>query len=270
MKNNHDEQFLEQAQILSTPDYSPSGFEGPRQVVRVVNPLQEAGGRADEEHVHIESIRAQGVDVIPELPKVYAAAFQDLDQKEPGKWSIAQGESSLWLKDGFLEAGSGYSLELHRAIPVPDKDVPLAEILEFKRKRGDELELLRAKIDGFLSFIEAADDKATALATSIKEIDKACSEAIRVSHEWQFPVRLTNFKPQFEARPFASIGAFLSAWAAGRAAHLDMTTALLGGFGAAALASGSFLKLTADPGWRGLRPRPGPFRYVADYHTEVF
>lgn len=197
-------------------------------------------------------------------------AFQVLDREEPGIWSLAQGEKSLFVKNGLLDAGGGYELALHRALPVPDKDVPLSEILEFKRRRSDEMKMLRVKIDEFLSIIEYSDDKSVAVSLAVQDIDNACSDAIRVSREWKFPVRLSNLRLSFEARPFVSIGTFLTTLTAAQALHLNSTTALLAALGASATASGSFLKLSADLGWRGLRPRRGPFRYVADYHNEIF
>ena len=55
-------------------------------------------------------------------------AFQLLDEAEPGTWSIATGERSISFVDDELREGRGALVTLHRAIPVPDKDVPLAEV----------------------------------------------------------------------------------------------------------------------------------------------
>ena len=62
----------------------------------------------------------------------YMRAFSDLENKEPGIWSLSQGEKSLFINSAAnLIDHSGLSLELIRAIPVPAADVPLNEILEF-------------------------------------------------------------------------------------------------------------------------------------------
>ncbi|WP_028222193.1 DUF6236 family protein, partial [Paraburkholderia oxyphila] len=108
--SNQDEQFLEAAGILNRPDYTIWG-DGATGI-------------------------AQG----------QVTAFNDFDSREPGMWALAQGENSFVWKDGFLEDGAGALVELHRAIPIPCHDVPLAEILEFKEKRRDELLLLRAQL----------------------------------------------------------------------------------------------------------------------------
>jgi len=112
-----DEEFLEQAGVLTRPNYTFSG------------------------------------DVAQGLAKTQIQAFADLDAREPGRWSLAQGENSFFLHDNLLEPDAGALLELQRAIPIPDKDVPLNEVLEFKRRRNDELQRLRAEIDGFMAAI---------------------------------------------------------------------------------------------------------------------
>lgn len=159
-------------------------------------------------------------------------------------------------------------LELHRAIPIPDKDVPLAEVLEFKRRRHDELWSLRAELDAFVAAIGAADDKAAELMKHIDLVDQACANAIRVGAEWQFPVRLTNFKSTFEFRPFQTLAGAL---AGSQLAALTATQFALSLATGAALATAPALKLSFDGfEWRGLQPRLNAYRYVYQFHRELF
>ena len=62
-----DEQFLEQAGVLTRPSFT---FYG---------------------------------DVSHGMAMTQIAAFRDYDRKEPGKWALAQGENSFLLKRGALE-----------------------------------------------------------------------------------------------------------------------------------------------------------------------
>ena len=227
-----DEQFLENVGILYRPSYT---FEG---------------------------------DLAQGMAMTQLSAFREYDQKEPGKWSIAQGENSFLLKHGDLEEGKGALIELHRAIPVPDQDVPLSEI--FKQKRHDELQLLRTEIDTLFTVLEAADDKSAALNECLGKIDAACTDAIRVEKEWQFPIRLSNLKASFELRPFVTLAGGMAAFASGQTLGLPATTSLLAGLGGAAAATAPALKVAGDFGWRGLRPTQGPYRYVSEYHNELF
>ena len=139
--------------------------------------------------------------MVQTIVRMQIQAFADFDAREPGQWSLAQGQNSFFLHDKLLVPDAGALLELQRAIPIPDKDVPLNEVLEFKRRRNDELQRLRAELDGFIAAINKAEDKETELQKHIATIDAACADALRVSHEWQFPVRLTNLKASVELRP---------------------------------------------------------------------
>lgn len=196
-------------------------------------------------------------------------AFQDLDAKEPGQWCLAQGKNSLLIKGGQLIESTSPLLELHQAIPVPDKDVPLEEVLDFKRRRHDELWALRGEIDAFVAAINAAEDKGDELSRHIRRVDEACASAIRVGAEWQFPIQLANFKSSYELRPFHTlIGALTGALAT---TSLTATAEILSTVAGAAIATAPALKLSFDGfDWKGLRPRQGPYRYVYHFHKEVF
>jgi Family of unknown function (DUF6236) len=54
-----------------------------------------------------------------------ALAYRRLEEASPGGWAIAQGENSMLIKHGAIQEGRGAYVELIRAIPVPDKEVPL-------------------------------------------------------------------------------------------------------------------------------------------------
>jgi hypothetical protein len=215
---------------------------------------------------HVTLIGSFGVEAVV---FAQAQALRDLDEKNPGTWAIAQGENSLLVKNGTLTDKGGLALELYRAVPVPDKDVPLNEILEFRLKRYDELQALRNEIDRLVSEINASEDPKATIEDVLYRIDRECSAAIRVCSEWQFPVRLSSLKTSFDLKPFAMVrdglGAYVGATALGTTAVL--TAALVGAAAAAATVS---LKITPDFGWRGLKDRSSPYRYVSRFHKELF
>jgi hypothetical protein len=196
------------------------------------------------------------------MAMTHVQAFMDLDAREPGLWSLAQGENSLLLRDQILEPDAGAFLELTRAIPVPDKDVPLNEVLEFKQRRVDELRRLRTELDTFITAVNQAEDKEAELQTHIATVDAACADVLRVSGEWHFPVRLTNFKASVELHPIVTAMAGVAAYGLGKASGLTASASILAGISAAAVVTAPALKLGADFGWRGLKRRLGPYRYV--------
>lgn len=223
--NNPDEQFLEINGTLRRPEFTNHG-DG-----------------------------AQG------LVKSQVNTFLDLDRREPGVWSLSQGENSFLIKDKILQEGNGVFVELHRAIPVPDKDVPLNDVLEFRTKRYSELAALRAELDDFV--LKVNDAGHADLTDCIFRVDAACADALKAGKEWRFPVRFSNMKASLDLRPFSSIAAGIVGWSAGATYNMPLATSLL--FGAAA----SF-KIGGDFGFQQIRPRQGPYRYMADFHQQLF
>jgi len=98
-------------------------------------------------------------------------------------------------------------------------------------------------------------------------VDKACVDALKISSEWQFPVRLSNQKATFDLKPFEVIAAGASAYFG--AAAMGFSQAALAALGASALAAKSSWKISGDIGWRGLKRRLGPFAYVARIGSEL-
>ena len=220
-----DEQFLETAGVLSRPDYTCSG---------------------------------KVADIIP---KTQIQAFQDLESKEPGVWAMAQGEGSLVWKEGFAEEGNGTTLELHRAIPIPHHDVPLAEILEFKLRRRTELITLRHHIESFVAEIQSSPDRSAALDRRLKEIDTACADLLLLGKQWQFPVYLSNLKASFSLNPLTFLPFVEGTWKLAEPYGLTAAAA------AAAAAGGiSTLRVNADYGFRSPKRPQSPYRYA--YHID--
>lgn len=230
-----DEQFLEQVGFLSRPDYTVDG------------------------------------NVARGIALGQIAAFEDLDKKEPDVWSLAQGENSFLLRSGFLIEAGNAQLKLTNAIPVPNRDVPLAEVLEFKARRNDELQLLRSGIDDLVKHLEASEDAESEMEALVSKVDNACADAIRVGSEWQFPVRLINHQTSYKLRPFEILGRGLVGALAPQSLGLSSSYEILAGLAGAALAIAPAMELTFDGfGWRGLRPSPQPFRYVYSFNRELF
>jgi Family of unknown function (DUF6236) len=226
--SNDDELFLERSNVLSRPNYTFNG-DG-----------------------------AQGI------LKGQIQAFQDMELIEPGAWALAQGENSLFVKNHFLEEGKGSLIQLIRAIPIPTQDVPLNEILEFKLRRRDELNLLRSEMDLFVAEIEIAEDKVAALKKSVAAVDKACANILQLGKEWQFPVYLSNLKVSLSLSPGKLLPAVGVGWKLGEPYGLHAASAV------AALAGAvSTLEIKADYGVRSIRRPLTPYRYAYQIHHEL-
>lgn len=200
------------------------------------------------------------------LVELQEQAFIDLDGAHPGCWSISQGENSILARHGKLLKEQGISLELMSAIPVPDKDVPLNEILEFRLKRYDELLALRGEIETLVARINSSDDPKSEIRSCVSEIDRKCEAAIRVCSEWKFPVRISNLKSSFNIKPFGALRDAAVAYPLVEILGMS-TTALALAIGAHAASS---IEIKGDFGWSGLKDRTNPYRYVSHYHKELF
>ena len=61
-------------------------------------------------------------------------AFRNNEKQEQGKWSLAQLSTNQFYTNTLPE--TGVEFELLNCLPVPQSDVPLNDILEFKQKRN--------------------------------------------------------------------------------------------------------------------------------------
>lgn len=194
-------------------------------------------------------------------------AFNDLNAREPGAWSLAHGENSFQWKDGFLEEDTGTLVELHRAIPIPKHDVPLPEILEFRHRRRAELLLLRHEMDSFVAEIEKAGDKEDALKHRLGELDKACADLLKVGKEWRFPVNLSDFKASFSFNLAKAVRDGAGAWLAATQAGVPMELATVAAV--AGVAGAADVTVKGDLGLRAMRRPMSPYKYAYRIQQEL-
>ncbi len=223
-----DETFLESAGILTRPEYTIWG------------------------------------DAAQIIARGQIQAYQNLENSEPGVWALAQGENSFIWKDGLVDEGKGALIELHHAIPIPTNDVPLAEILEFKQVRRDELLLLRHQLESFVAEIEGSEDKPQALQKRVAEIDQACANLILVGKEWQFPVYLSNIKASISLSPLKFLPAVGLGWKLGEPFGLPAAAAAAGLAGVV-----SIIDIKSDFGLRSAKRPMSPYRYAYQIHQEL-
>lgn len=189
--------------------------------------------------------------------EAHIGVFRLLDEKEPGVWSVATGERALSFPESDLIVGRGALVQLHRAIPVPDKDVPLQDILEFREQRKAELHALRYHLEAVYQRVLAAGDGALSINSELEALQAAIVADIRVSKETGFKFRPASLNASLNLIKGATVAA--TAFALG----LPTVSALLAGAGAA-INIGPGTALT----WG--KPTGTPFSYVSAYHREVF
>lgn len=202
-----------------------------------------------------------GGDAAIAFLKAHLASFDFLDRKEPGRWSLARGENSISFSEQQMEAQRGLLLQFYDAIPIPDKEVPLEAVLEFRARRQSELLSLRYHIDKIYQEVLASPDKELAAVSSLATFDKSLSDHIKASREAPFKLRLSGLDIKFD---WKSVGIGVASHTAATTAGLPLASALLIAGGTTAL---SMLSVTA--GIKGRERSNSPFEYVARFSKEL-
>jgi hypothetical protein len=189
--------------------------------------------------------------------QAHLAAFKELDKKEPGVWSLATGENAISFSESELEPARGVLVSLHRAVPVPDKDVPLEDILSFRTKRRDELIALRHHLEDIYQRVIVAGDGELALTTEIERLEIAINNHLKACRETGLKFKLADIDASLNL--LGPLGAATIAYALGLPALASLAA------GAAAA-----LKLSVGPSLKRREAISTPFKYVSSYHHEVF
>ncbi|WP_447018668.1 DUF6236 family protein [Shewanella algae] len=119
------------------------------------------------------------------------AAFQKLTMRDESKWSLASEVKSLGMSSPSQHAHSTLCLHLVDSIQVFTGDVPLAEILEFKQRRHDELIEFRDSIDELVEQTIFTADTSEAIKRQIRKVERDLNEVNRVMSESRYPTLKT-------------------------------------------------------------------------------
>lgn len=120
------------------------------------------------------------------------AAFDKHNKLEPGAWSLAQSaDEPLFIN---AQSSPAIEYELWNALPVPQHDVPLNEILEFKAKRRDELLALRVYLDEMHEAVISSADIPRAKNTQLTKLELALKDVDRVLGEHGISKLMTSLR----------------------------------------------------------------------------
>ncbi|GKR03721.1 MULTISPECIES: DUF6236 family protein [Aeromonas] len=152
------------------------------------------------------------------------AALAENQQKEPGVWTIAQLSQKPFYTKSF--ATTGIEFELYDVLPIPAVDTPFDEILEFKRKRSDELSAFRCYIDEIIENIIASKDIPRAKNVQVARLELAIKDIDRVLNESTFKRTTGNLRSVINSDFSGIVGAGLGA--AGIASLIPMPPLIAG------------------------------------------
>lgn len=184
-------------------------------------------------------------------------AFQELVEDTDVLWSYFQNSSTVSVPSGTGSSGRSLLFEIYNALPVPDPDTPIDNILSFKDNRKSELLSLRYEIDSAYQKISNATDIEYAKSMELSKLKSALLDLEKVANE-TFLHKLRN-SLKFEIN-LVGIATPIAALA------LDAPIVI-----GAAIGIGSCFKLDCSNVILGPRlpDRLTPYQYLLDVQTKL-
>lgn len=250
--SNTDEEFLEAEGLLTRPRpvrfNDDAGVGNMQALMRITDSFDITIGMSQAKH-----FAQQHVD-----------EYLALERDEPGQWTMSQGEGSFLMKNPNFVEGRGQLVTLARAIPLPDQDYPLQDLLEFKHKRSDEIVALTHELDKFFSQIANAKDADFEMSRLLRVVDKQCSDMIKAAKESKRRFHLGDLSFSLSLDSIESAVNRAIAWeAAGlTATGLPLVGSALGGVA-------SLVSFSRGIGAHNLVTRESPFRVVGSLHKDL-
>jgi Family of unknown function (DUF6236) len=193
--------------------------------------------------------------------RAHLDAFKALDRAQSGSWSLSRDTNSISFEQGELEKDRGVLVSLFGSLPVPDQTVSLYEILEFKRKRRDELLGLRVELESLYSAIISSSDSEMALRTAQLRLEKALADHLKVAKEFPITWRFTDLKAKLNLTNGAVMG--LLGYLVGQTITMPSLIAVVG----AALGT---IQVELSGGLKWKSNSKTPYEYITSYHKELF
>jgi hypothetical protein len=179
-------------------------------VIHIAPSIDESFLRECKVLTNTEILYTQMNDVGGLMLDCHSKAYEQKMKNKGEHWSRGFSGTN-WIPVNEPDANSNLiEMSLYDSLPCPSDDVPLADILEFKLRRQDELEALRARLDETYEGIAVASDVPRAMSAALTRLSQAINE-LNVVVDESFTSRLiSGFKVQID--PMA-IGGFASAGA---------------------------------------------------------
>lgn len=142
------------------------------------------------------------------LIRGYEQCFRHYESLNSGSWAVAQGPDALDLGEKFFAETRGAGFDLYSAVPVPEADVPLHDVLEFKHLRRDECIAFNDAVDTFFDSWVTSHDQAHQLTLAKRRIETACADLVKVARESKKPFKLSNWQVRHSFDVMTGYGAY--------------------------------------------------------------
>lgn len=194
----------------------------------------------------------------------FLSTFRERDNSQPGHWSLARGERSISFDTSEMEQGRGILFNLHKAIPVPSKDVPFQDILEFRTKRRAELLSLRFHLEDIYQRVRSAPDSDLSQISELSKLDLALAEYLKVVHESRIPSVRASLSVNIDIKDLI-VGSLV----AERTLNYGLGEVAAGLSAMTATALSANASFTLGSGLKKRAPS-SPFQYVSSIEDQLF
>ena len=208
----------------------------------------------------------------PDIASMYSddqTKFLDIKRREdPGSdWRMNIIGNSFRLSEKNGELKRSFRVELLRMLPVPESNIHIQDILDFKLKRRDELKAFSNYLDELYLEVASSGDFNLSRAKAFSKLQQSISDLEKLNAEgWRSPIRFDT-SALFEANNgdlIAGASALYSIWEAHQG---NLTGAISAGI--VAVIGQGFARL--KPCIQSVRRKPGEnIAYLSSAHKESF
>lgn len=119
---------------------------------------------------------------------------------EKGCWSLAQEGSKLFFNQNEAIKKSNIQMNLHECLPVPNKDVSLDDILNFKERRSDEFLAFHGMMDELYLEVGDSSDPLRAELKNIEKLQRSITELHQIMDESKMKRLLGSVKIEVDVK----------------------------------------------------------------------
>lgn len=119
-------------------------------------------------------------EIVDLFLKSQLQAFLNNNKDQKGSWSLVQPNFKLALPIELSKQTRALEVDLYNSLPIPEADVPLDDILEFKDRRKNELLEFRYIMDGLYEEILTSQDTERAMEKNIQLLQRKLININRV------------------------------------------------------------------------------------------
>ena len=133
-------------------------------------------------------------------------AFESLDKREPGRWSVSRSAQQAGLPPSAFGGLSGFKIKLENLLPVPDREVPYDDVLRFREDHKPELLALRHHIEELALEVSRGGYSGLAETVALERFMKSLDDYHAAMRPKNFLKRLTSLEISFSLNEAVKAG----------------------------------------------------------------